>query len=133
MLNISDTEPRLLSATSPAGAEVPVRHQLAVHLRAFPRIAQVIAERGEFSFSVAFGLNGSATEAHRPYVSDEAAKQDRDDLAKVLRRAGYKVRLGTLKRQRREWWGWATPCGITCNVYSIEIVEHPEGEVLLAA
>jgi hypothetical protein len=68
----------------------------------FPRIAQIIADRGEFSFSTAYGLNGAATETHRPYASDEAAKRDRDDLAKVLRAAGHKVRCSTLPSQLRE-------------------------------
>ena len=98
----------------------------------FPRIAQIIADRGEFSFSIAYGLNGSATETHRPYASDEAAKRDRDDLAKVLRTAGHKVRCSTLPSQIREWWGWAIPCGITCTVYRVEIVERADADVLAA-
>ena len=84
------------------------------------------------SFSIAWGRNGSASETFRPYRSDNEAKQYRDDLAKVLRRAGHKVRCSTLRGQHREWWGWGVPCGITCTVYRVEIVERADADVLAA-
>ncbi len=92
----------------------------------FSRIATAIATRDTFSFSVAYGLNGSATATHRPYATDEDAKADRDAFANVLRRAGYKVRRVSLSGQRREWWGWQSPCGITCTIYDVQIIERPD-------
>ena len=73
-------------------------------------------------FSTAWGRNGSATKTFRPYQDDAEARSYRDAFAVVERRKGHKVRCHSVRGQRREFWGWQDPCGITCTVY-VAVVE----------
>ena len=72
-------------------------------------------------FSVAWGRNGSATRDFCPYQDDAEAKAYRDAFAATMRKEGHKVRRSTLRGQRREFWGWQDPCGITCTVYVVTV------------
>jgi hypothetical protein len=42
-------------------------------------------------------------------------------LAKAKRKAGFKISRTTLKGQTREWWRLGEPCGLSCNMYIVNV------------
>ena len=76
----------------------------------------------EYSFSVLWGDHFNRSDAdHLVYADNEAARKARDDCAKLAQKRGFKVRRSTLSGQIRQYWGWAQPCGGSCNVYKFTI------------
>jgi hypothetical protein len=75
-----------------------------------------------YNFSVLWGDEfDRSDESHLVYENDAAAKLARDACAKLAAKRGFKVRRWSLTNQTRQYWGWQSPCGMSCNVYKLDI------------
>jgi len=60
--------------------------------------------------------------------ADKKARQLRDGIYWMFRKAGIKTRRWVLKRQLRQYWNFSESCGYYCNVYYLSsyIDDMPE-------
>lgn len=78
----------------------------------------------QISFSRLWGNQAQrASRDYTPYITDDHAKEARDQAYRDAIRSGWKARRSTLKNQCRQYWGFADPCDDYCTVYFLDVYQ----------
>jgi hypothetical protein len=76
------------------------------------------------SYSTLWGYGDKPANQHfSPFASDEEAKRFRDKLYQMIKSEGFKVKRSTLKGQIRPYWEYGVPCGESCTVYELHLMD----------